>query len=236
MNGPGAGSWREFWNRRNRVYVSDRHLNAHCRRVAEDILSLDPRRDARLLDYGCGEALEAGRVAAAVGSLLLYDAAPDLRARLQRRFAGAPNIAVLDDAGLERLPAGALDFIVVNSVLQYVAKDDLPALLARWRRWLKPAGRLVLADIVPPGGRLLSDTLALLRFARREGFVCAALMGLAATFFSDYRRLRRTLGLSCYGEAEMLTRLDAAGFRAERRQPNFGINPGRMTFVATPVP
>jgi len=231
-----AQSWRDFWNRGNRIYVNDRHLAAHCRTVAGDILSLKPGPGAAVLDYGCGEALEAGRVAAAVGKLYLYDAAPEVRARLGERFAAAPNVAVLDEAGLAALPGRGLDLIVVNSVLQYVAKPELPALLERWRRWLRPSGRLVLADIVPPRDMLAADTLALLGFARREGFLVAALSGLVATFFSDYRRLRARLGLSRYGEEEMVALLRAAGFDARRRLPNFGINPKRMTFVATPTP
>jgi SAM-dependent methyltransferase len=231
-----AQSWRDFWNRGNRIYVNDRHLAAHCRVVAQDIRSLKPGPDAAVLDYGSGEALEAGRVAAAVGRLYLYDAAPEVRVRLAQRFAAATNIAVLDDAGLAALPERSLDLIVVNSVLQYIAKPELPALLERWRRWLRPSGRLVLADIVPPRDMLVPDTLALLGFARREGFLIAALFGLVATFFSDYRRLRARLGLSRYGEEEMVALLCAAGFDARRRLPNFGINPKRMTFVATPVP
>ncbi len=231
-----AGSWREFWNRRNKVYVNDRHLAAHCRRVADDILSLGIAPGHAVLDYGCGEALDAGRVAAVAGRLYLYDAAAATRANLVKRFTGNPSVAVLDDSGLAALADKSCDLIVVNSVLQYVAKDELPALLARWRAWLKPGGRLVLADIIPPGDMLVLDTLALLGFAWREGFLIAALTGLAAMFFSDYRRLRAKLGLSCYAEAEMLALLKAAGFDARRRLPNFGMNPARMTFVATPNP
>ena len=231
-----AGSWREFWNLRNRIYVDDRHLAAHCRRVADDILSLDPARDAAVLDYGCGEALDAGRVAARVGRLFLYDTAPEVRARLTRRFAATGNIAGLDEAGLERIPGAALDLIVVNSVLQYVSAEEFALLLPRWRGWLRPGGALVLADVIPPDDTILADVLALLHFARREGFFFAAVLGLAATFFSDYRALRRRLGLSRYGESDMLARLRSADFAAERRLPNFGINPKRMTFIARKSP
>ncbi len=236
MSSPTASSWREFWNRRNRIYVNDRHLAAHCRRVADDILSLNPAPDAALLDYGCGEALEAGRIAARVGRLYLYDTASESRARLAERFGVAANISVLDEAGLEHLSGGMFDLIAVNSVLQYVSAEEFSRLLPRWRRWLKPGGALVLADVLPPGDTTLADTKALLRFALGEGFLFAALLGLAATFFSDYRRLRQSLGLSRYGETEMIARLAAAGFAAERRRPNFGINPARMTFIARSVP
>ena len=234
MSGDSAGSWLDFWERSNRIYVNDRHLAVHCRQVADDILSLGPVPDAVLLDYGAGDALEADRVAARIGRLYLFDAAAEVRARLGRRFGDSPRITILDDAALAALPDRSLDWIVVNSVLQYVAPPDLSSLLALWHRKLKPDGRLVLADVIPPGDTMIADTLALLGFARRGGFFFAALAGLVATFFSDYRKLRQKLGLSVYDEATMLARLRDAGFRPERRQPNFGFNQTRMTFVAQP--
>jgi SAM-dependent methyltransferase len=235
MSGSSAGSWLDFWERSNRIYVNDRHLAVHCRQVADDILSLGPAPDAVLLDYGAGDALEADRVAGRLRQLHLYDAAAEVRARLSRRFAGNPRIAVLDDAAFAALSESSLDWIVVNSVLQYVPPLALPGLLAGWRRKLKPGGALVLADVIPPGDTMVADTLALLGFAWRGGFFRAALAGLVATFFSDYRKLRQKLGLSVYNEAEMLAKLRDAGYSAERRRPNFGFNQARMTFIARPA-
>jgi len=236
MSGGKARSWLDFWERSNRIYVNDRHLTVHCRRVADDILSLAPEADAALLDHGSGDALEAHRVAERIGRLYLYDAASEVRARLERRFAGQRRIAILDDAALAALGDQSLDWIVVNSVLQYVPPPALDALLALWRQKLKPGGSLVLADIIPPGDTMVGDTLALLASAWRGGFFWAALAGLVATFFSDYRRLRQKLGLSVYDEASMIAKLRAAGFRAERRRPNLGFNQTRMTFIARPLP
>lgn len=229
-------SWLDFWDRSHRIYVNDRHLQVHCRGVADDILSLAPRADAVLLDYGSGDALDAARVADRVGRLCLYDAAPEVRARLKKRFAEHRRIAILDDAALAAPEmAGTIDLIVVNSVLQYVPRTALPGLLQAWRRLLKPGGRLVLADVIPPGDTMVADTTALLGFAWREGFFLGAALGLVQTFFSDYRKLRQKLGLQCYGEAEMLALLRDAFYAPERRRPNFGFNQVRMTFVATPL-
>ncbi|MCC6471460.1 MAG: class I SAM-dependent methyltransferase [Alphaproteobacteria bacterium] len=237
MGDAGVKSWRDFWGRSHRIYVNDRHLAVHCRVVADDILSLDPAPDAAVLDFGCGDALDAGRVAGRVARLYLYDAVPEVRARLRRRFDGQARIAIPDDQALAGPPMqGTIDLIVVNSVLQYVQDDEFRRLLALWRGLLKPGGRLVLADVIPPGDTLVPDTIGLLRFAWHEGFFLAAVAGLAATFFSDYRRLRQKLGLKVYGEEEMLKRLADAGFAAERRRPNFGFNQLRMTFVARPIP
>ena len=226
--------WREFWNRPNRIYVNERHLAVHYARVADDILGLAPGGGAVLLDYGCGEALEAGRVSAAVGRLHLYDAAPETRARLRARHGANPGISVLDEAGLDRLPAGAIDLILVNSVIQYLSREELEALLGRCRAWLAPGGRLVVADVIPPGGSAAADALSLLRTARRHGFLGAALAGLAATLFSDYRRMRQSLGLSTYTPEAFAGLAAQAGFAAAREPRNFGFNPRRMTFTLRP--
>jgi len=236
-SGPDVKSWLDFWDRSHRIYVNDRHLAVHCRMVADDILSLAPAPDAAVLDYGCGDALEAPRVAERVRRLYLYDAAPEVRARLARRFGEDARIAIPDDDALaDPALAGAIDLIVVNSVLQYVPPEGFAKLLATARRLLRPDGRLVLADVIPPGDTLVADTRALLGFAWREGFFPAALAGLVATFFSDYRRLRQKLGLETYAPERMIALLAEAGFQGERRRPNLGFNQVRMTFVARPMP
>ena len=231
-----ASPWLAFWERANRIYVSDRHRAVHYRRVADDILSVLPARKApAVLDYGCGEALEAARVAARTGRLYLYDAARPTRARLAERFAGVANVAVLDEAGLAALAPASLDLILVNSLIQYLSREELASLLARWRAWLRGDGVLVLADVIPPDATALADARALIGAAWRHGFLGAALLGLAATFFSDYRRLRGATGLATFAEPEMLELLRRSDFAAERRRPNFGFNPERMTFLARPL-
>jgi len=107
-------------------------------------------------------------------------------------------------------------------------------LLARCRLWLNDDGRLVLADMVPPGRQVLADAHALLATARRHGFLIAAFAGLVRTALSDYRRQRAVAGFAAYGEGEILALLAAAAFTAERRAANFGFNPKRMTFLAMP--
>lgn len=227
-----AESWLRFWDRPHRIYVNDRHLRVHYRRVADDILSILPRQpDLRVLDYGCGEALEAARIAERVGHLTLYDAAPSVQAHLRQRFAGSAAITVLDDAGLAGLPEASFDAVIVFSVVQYLPREALPPLLARLRRLLAPGGLLVVADIIPPEARMLDDIRSLLGTAARNGFLLPALGGLAATFFSDYRRLRQSLGFAIYGEAEMTALLQAAGFAVTPHARNLGFHPTRRTYI-----
>lgn len=229
-----AENWISFWNSEHSIYVNARHLDLHYRDVAERLLQLEPARTANVLDFGCGEATHADRVAAQVGQLWLCEAASRVRDHLRERFATVPNIQVISPEELDALPAGTLDLVVANSVAQYLTRDELDRLLRTWRRLLAPDGRLILADVVPPGVSPASDALALLRYAWRNGFLVAACAGLVRTVLSPYRRIRANLGITTYSEREISERIDAAGFRTERLPFNFEHQPARISFVAVP--
>jgi trans-aconitate methyltransferase len=229
-------SWRDYWNSDTPIYVNERHRQLHYRRIATDLVALIdeicPQGKPVVLDYGCGEALEADQVAKRCGSLLLADAASTVVDHLQARFAGTPRIRVLHADHVETLPDASLDIVVVNSVIQYVARAEFDRLLSVCRAKLKPQGALALADVIPRSVGPVTDASALLRFAAQHGFLVAALTGLVRTALSDYRKLSKTLGVAHYDEQEMLGIVRNAGFAPTRRQPNLGINPARMTFVA----
>ena len=224
--------WVSFWDSDHPIYVNARHFDVHYRAIAADIVRLLPSAEARVLDHGSGEALYADDVAAKCGGLFLCEAAPGVRARVAARFAGNEKIRVIGPPEVERLPAGCLDLVVANSLIQYLRRDEFKALLAVWRRLLKPGGKLVIADVIGPEQSAAADAAALLRFAARNGFLIAAIFGLARTVFSRYRKLRAELGLAHYGEGEMLDLLRAAGFSPRRLARNFGHNQRRMAFEA----
>lgn len=228
-------NWREFWDQETPIYVSERHRILHYRLVAADIAALVPSPAAAVLDYGCGEALSADRVAAKCATLYLCDGAPSVRDKLASRFHGNPKIVVLAPEEMRGVADGSLDLIVVNSLLQYLSFDELRGLLRVWRTKLTPEGRLVLADVIPHDVSPITDARALLSFAWKGGFLTRALAGLARTAMSDYAKLRNELGLSQYGEAELIEILSGEGFSAERCDKNVGHNPARMTFVAMPA-
>jgi hypothetical protein len=101
------------------------------------------------------------------------------------------------------------------------------------RRLLKAGGKFVLGDILRPEVGAATDVIALLKLAVRNGFLTDALWGLARTALSDYWQLRQSIGLQRYGETEIVSKLQAAGFSATRALKNIGYNPARMTFMAT---
>jgi SAM-dependent methyltransferase len=229
-------SWLEFWSGKPSIYVSPRHLEAHYRAIGDDVLAfLAHRGPCRILDFGCGDALAAAQIAAHGHQLALFDGAAPVRERLAARYAGTPGITVLSEDSWQAMKPGSVDVVIVNSVLQYLDDSTLDALIDRWREILLPTGELLLADVITPDVGLIGDVLDLLLPAWKHGFLLAALNGLAATLVSDYRRLRKSLGLVRHDPEALAGRLARHGMSCERSLKNIGLNAHRSTFIARPA-
>jgi ubiquinone/menaquinone biosynthesis C-methylase UbiE len=227
--------WIDYYDSTHTIYASRLHRDLHFQIVARDIVGYISSPDAVVLDYACGEALSAARVADACGRLILAEPAPGVRGRLIARFAPNTKIRVRSLDELRSMNEKSVDLAVMNSVAQYMTAAELDSAFAVIRRLLKPGGRLVLGDVLRPEVGMARDVIALLRFALAHGFLKDALIGLISTALSDYRQLRSRVGLQRYAEAEMIAKLQAAGFSAAPAQVNMGHNPWRMTFVARPA-
>jgi SAM-dependent methyltransferase len=226
--------WIDFYDTAHSIYVNARHRDIHFRRLAADLAAY-VRPGAVVLDYGCGEALHADIVAAKAERLILVEPAPGVRARLAARWANEAKIETCGPERIARLADHSVDVVIMHSVAQYLTADELDAVLAMFRRLIKPDGLLVLGDVIEPSTSAASDALALLRFGLRDGFFFAAVAGLARTVLSSYARLRTSLGLTRYEEATMIEKLAAAGFTARRAGENIGHSRTRMTFLALPA-
>jgi SAM-dependent methyltransferase len=227
--------WVAYYDSPHSIYVNALHRDVHYATIADEIARYVPSPSAAVLDYGCGEALHADRIAAVAGRLTLVDAAPSVRARLTERFGKNPKIAVVSDEDAAAMPDRSLDFVVLHSVSQYLSGEAFDRVAALFRRLLKPDGLFLIGDVVPHEVPAVSDAWALLRFGYANGFLLAALAGLVRTFFSDYWRLRSQIGLTRYSEAEMTARLAKLGFTVTRAPCNIGHISSRMTYLARPA-
>lgn len=224
--------WIDYYDSTHTIYASKLHRDLHFQLIARDIIGYISSPDAVVLDYACGEALSAAKVADACGKLYLAEPAPGVRGRLIARFAPNTKIRVRSLEDVRKMTEQSVDLVVMNSVAQYMTPEELDSAFAVICRLLKPSGRLVVGDILRPEVGMARDVLALLKFAGTHGFLKDALYGLASTALSDYRQLRTRVGLQRYGEDEMIKKLATAGFSASRAPANIGHNPWRMTFVA----
>jgi SAM-dependent methyltransferase len=228
--------WVAYYDSNHSIYVNARHRDVHYARLADAIASYIPTRSATVLDYGCGEALHADRVAAAAAALTLAEAGPAVRGRLIERFKANPKITVMSTDRAANMPPQSFDMVILHSVSQYLTPEEFDRTAALFHRLLQPNGLLVVGDVVRPQVSAVSDAWALLRFGWQDGFLCAALHGLFRTLLSDYRRLRTKIGLTRYSEQDMTHKLAAAGFVVTRAPSNLGHLTTRMTFLARKAP
>ena len=91
--------WIDYYDSTHTIYASKLHRDLHFQIIARDIIGYISSPNAVVLDYACGEALSAAKVADACAKLYLAEPAPGVRGRLIARFAPNTKIRVrsLDD-------------------------------------------------------------------------------------------------------------------------------------------
>jgi SAM-dependent methyltransferase len=224
-----ADGWLQYWSGDISLYVSERHLAAHYQLLYDTLAPHLPPPPRVFLDYGCGEALMAPRLAAEGGRVILVDEAPGRAARLQSRFAAAGGVEVAETL---EAAEGVSDVTAMISVSQYIPRDAFPGLARRLAATLKPGGKLIVGDVLPPDNSMLDDVSALFRFAWAGGFVPAAVVGLTRTFRSPYRAARQRLGLTTWARDDMLAVLRDAGLKPRLLERNIGHSHRRYSVLA----
>ena len=228
-----TSSWFSFWSRPAPIHVGERHLRARYRVTVDEFLAAFPDTGGkRMLDYGCGEALDARRLAAVGMEVLLYDRSEYFHRRLVPRFAGAKGIAVLDNASLGGLPAASIDHLLVCSVIQYLDGNELAALIRLAHELLKPGGVLILADIIPDSLETLPDTLDFLTYSIRHRFFFSGLRTLFDMLMTNYRSHLRENDLARYDLDALSALLAEHGFTPSLADRNIGISRARKTRFA----
>ncbi len=71
--------WIDYYDSTHTIYASKLHRDLHFEIIARDIISYISSPAAVVLDFACGEALSAARVADACAKLYLAEPAPGPR-------------------------------------------------------------------------------------------------------------------------------------------------------------
>src|SRR6202795_3846327 len=119
--------WIDYYDSTHTIYASKLHRDLHFRVIARDIIGYITSSDAVVLDYACGEALSAARVAEACAKLYLAEPAPGVRGRLIARFAPNTKIRVRSLDDLRKMAEKSVGLVVVNSAAQYMTPHELDA-------------------------------------------------------------------------------------------------------------
>jgi ubiquinone/menaquinone biosynthesis C-methylase UbiE len=140
------------WDKRVAQWHSHVTSAVGFEKVLDRLLDVSgPKPSDACVDLGAGTGFVTSALAPLVSSVLAVDISPAMTESLAERAAeaGLGNVRteVADLAEL-RLPPASADLIVSNYALHHLRDADKRALVAEAARWLRPGGRLVVADMM----------------------------------------------------------------------------------------
>jgi ubiquinone/menaquinone biosynthesis C-methylase UbiE len=112
------------------------------------------------VDLGAGTGFVATALAPRVSSVLAVDISPAMAASLAERAArdGLDNVSTeVSDLRQFRLPPASVDLVVSSYALHHLPDAEKRTLVAQAAHWLRPGGRLVIADMMFGRGRSQRD-------------------------------------------------------------------------------
>jgi ubiquinone/menaquinone biosynthesis C-methylase UbiE len=120
--------------------------------VRDRLLAISgPRPADACVDLGAGTGFVALALAPLVDSVLAVDISPEMAESLDARAAqaGLRNVrAEVADLRAFELPTASVDLVVSSYALHHLKDEDKQALAAEMARWLRPGGRVVVADMM----------------------------------------------------------------------------------------
>ena len=136
-----VGSWHQ--------HVTSDHTFAALR---EEVCEASaPARHDTVVDLGCGAGFLTLSMAELAGEVIAVDASPRMLEELivQAGNSGRANVRpILADLAVFDLPSQSVDVVVSNYALHHLTDRQKALLLLRAREWLRPGGRLVIADMM----------------------------------------------------------------------------------------
>jgi ubiquinone/menaquinone biosynthesis C-methylase UbiE len=140
------------WDGRVAQWHSHVTSTAGFEKVLDRLLDASgPRPTDACVDLGAGTGFVTTALAPMVGSVLAVDISPAMAASLGERAAqaGLGNVRTqVADLRELRLPPASADLVVSSYALHHLRDPDKRALAAEAARWLRPGGRIVVADMM----------------------------------------------------------------------------------------
>jgi len=140
------------WTKRVDQWHSHVNSAAGFEKVLDALVArAEPRPDDVAVDLGAGTGFVTMALAPKVASILAVDISPAMTEELAKNAAeaGLSNVtAEVGDLTSFALPPASVDLIVSSYVLHHLLDPGKQALVRESINWLKPGGRLVIADMM----------------------------------------------------------------------------------------
>lgn len=223
---------RHFDSLDDRFELFDQEASDYVCRL-QSAISL--RRDCKVFDFGCGFGLAAKLLAPHVEQLWLWDTSPNMRQRAQQSVAAFNNTHVLESLTPESQNDLYVDIVLVNSVIQYMSREEFIHWLKRWRSMLRVDGQIVVSDIVPEESWAFSDMVESLVFAARRGFLIRSIR-FAFSALARYWRTRWHTSLLSFSQKELYSVAAKTQLAVEFLGTNLTYRKNRVTAIFRRLP
>jgi SAM-dependent methyltransferase len=166
---------RRAWSRRAKSWEDQVSSSPAFSKVQTAVLdAASPRSTDQAVDLGAGTGFLTLPLATHVTGVLAIDIAEPMLATLEQEAAKRhlANIeTIVADLATVDLPAGGTDLVVSSYALHHLTDAHKSALVRRARAWLRPGGRIVIADMMFGRGSTPHDRTIILdkivRLARK---------------------------------------------------------------------
>jgi ubiquinone/menaquinone biosynthesis C-methylase UbiE len=221
---PKKKSWDNYWNSSNINREIMQVWAAYFLGAYEKFLGLN-KHDV-VLDFGAGYGNVSYFIRNKVKHIYMYDKAEYMQQVLTHNFSEHKNMQIVSD--LNEIN-GKVSVIIVNSVSQYIPKDDFRNILKLFRKFCTKETNIIIADVIPRNYSKLNDFRNQLSISLKYGFFTKLLVyAISNTFFSPSLSLSAEY-LIKYDEEEIIGLLTEEGFDAKTTENNFTFSKDRFT-------
>ena len=189
--------WGNFWkDQRQSFYAVMKMATGYFVSKFEKLYPLQPTDE--LFDYGCGPGFVADSLAARNIQLTGADINDFFIDECRKNHPAARFILITTDAATNKKILGEVlkgkqfDYILLLSIVQYFkSANDLDEVIGLLRNYLKPSGKLIIADVLDENTSSLKDAFSLFVHCIKKGRIGAFVGFISYLLFSDYRKISK---------------------------------------------
>lgn len=189
--------WSAFWKKPNNAF--DRVMKVSTDFFHSELGKRFPvAPNSSVLDYGCGPGFLIDNLVRENVAVTGADINEHFINKNRARFPGARFILISEDPAVtfktlsDKLGPASFDQIILLSIVQYFrSKEEVEDVVRFLTRYLKPAGQLIIADVIQENTSSARDAIGIFIQCARRGRVVAFVKFIAHLMLSDYRNVSR---------------------------------------------